>query len=173
MGTKSVPLSVRLSKEDAAYIAALQAPNAVTMSEKVRHLVSQARMAAQRTETFEGIVEQTEDTLAPLKRALDKLEKDPGVRSGLLRALIAALPKTLAELEAVSVAANLDDEPPVVQRLTDLEASAARRVADLLDQIARLTVTTEAPCLDPSVLRNTIADPLIELIDIIKTNTNE
>ena len=92
MVAKSVPLSVRLSREDAEFIAGLKAGDAVTMSEKVRALVSEARLKALRGDTFEGVVEQTEDTLAPLKQALDRLEQDEGVRSALLRALIVALP---------------------------------------------------------------------------------
>lgn len=166
MGAKSVPLSVRLSKEDAEYIASLKAPDAVTMSEKVRYLVQEARISAARHETFEGVVEQTEDTLAPLKYALDKLEEDQFVRSGLLRALIASLPRIMAELEA----ADVDGDPPVLESLTDLEAGAARRVKDLLDQLARLAVTGEAPCLDPDVIRREIAKPLVEIVDIVKAN---
>lgn len=166
MGTKTVPLSVRLSKEDAEYIASLEAPDAVTMSEKVRYLVRQARISAARHETFEGVVEETEDTLAPLKHALDKIEEDQFVRSGLLRALIASLPRILAELEA----ADVDGDPPVLESLTTLEKGAAKRVKDLLDQLARLAVTTGAPCLDPHIIRNEIAEPLVELTKFIKTN---
>ena len=166
MPAKSVPLSVRLSREDAAYIAALKAPDAVTMSEKVRHLVSRVRIASERGETFEGVVEQTEDTLAPLKQALDKVEQEQGVRSALLRALIVALPRVLAELEA----ADVENHPEVVAQLTSLEASAAIRVRDLLDQLARLSVTKSAPCLDADIMRSVLAEPLIELIEIIKAN---
>ena len=166
MGTKTVPLSVRLSKEDAEYIASLKAPDAVTMSEKVRYLVRQARISAERHETFEGVVEETEDTLAPLKHALDKIEEDQFVRSGLLRALIASLPRILAELEA----ADVDGDPPVLESLTALEKGAAKRVKDLLDQLARLAVTTDAPCLDPQVIHEEIAKPLVELTEMINTN---
>ncbi len=168
MVAKSVPLSVRLSREDAEFIAGLKAGDAVTMSEKVRALVREARLKAERGDTFEGVVEQTEDTLAPLKQALDRLEQDEGVRSALLRALIVALPRILAELEA----ADVDGDPPVVESLTALEAGAARRVKDLLDQLARLSVTKKAPTLDPCIMRNQIAEPLTELIDIIKANPN-
>ena len=166
MGTKAVPLSVRLSKEDAEYIASLKAPDAVTMSEKVRYLVRHARISAERHETFEGVVEETEDTLAPLKRALDKIEEDHFVRSGLLRALITSLPRILAELEA----ADVDGDPPVLESLTTLEAGAAKRVKDLLDQLARLAVTSEAPCLDPQVIQKEISKPLVELTELIKTD---
>jgi hypothetical protein len=114
------------------------------------------------------VVEQTEDTLAPLKQALDRIETEEGVRSALLRALIVALPRILAELEA----ADVDGDPPVLESLTTLEAGAARRVKDLLDQLARLSVTKDAPTLDPSIMRTTIAEPLTELVEIIKANPN-
>lgn len=166
MVAKSVPLSVRLSREDASYIASLKAVDAVTMSEKVRFLVSKARLDAERGDTFEGVVEQTEDTLAPLKQALDKIEATQGMRSALLRALIVALPRILAELEA----ADVDGDPPVLESLTALEAGTAQRIKDLLDQLARLSVTKEAPTLDPSIMRTAIAEPLTELVEIIKAN---
>ena len=40
---KSVPFSVRLTSEDAEYVAALQIPGAVTSSDKIRHIISDAR----------------------------------------------------------------------------------------------------------------------------------
>jgi hypothetical protein len=168
MGEKSVPLSVRLSREDAAYIAALEAPDAVTMSEKVRHLVSSSRIAAARGQTFAGVVEQTEDALAPLTEALDDLEQAGGSHSALLRTLIRTLPRMLADLEA----AQVDDAPAALERLTALEASSARRMRDLLDQLARLAVTREAPCLDPRILQRELAAPLIELVNLIQTHSN-
>lgn len=166
MVAKSVPLSVRLSREDAAFIAALKSDDAVTMSEKVRALVREARLTQERGDTFEGVVEQTEDTLAPLKQALDKIEQDQGLRSALLRALIVALPRILAELEA----ADVDGDPPVLESLSALERGAALRIRDLLDQLARLSVTKTAPTFNPAIMREEIAEPLMELVEIMKVS---
>ena len=51
MSSKSTPLSFRVSDEDAEFLAGLQLPGAVTPSEKLRVLVTRARMehASQRT----------------------------------------------------------------------------------------------------------------------------
>lgn len=173
MGAKTVPLSVRLSGEDAAYIASLKAGDAVTMSEKVRFLVSRARLMAEQGESYEGVVEQTEDTLAPLKSVLDSIESEFDARSQLLRILIFALPRMLAELETVYL------EPPKgkaqkqdLEKLTKLEAKAASSVEKLLDQLARLSVTEKSPCFDPAVMKEMLAGSLVELVELIKENPN-
>ena len=166
MGAKSVPLSVRLPQQDAEYIAGLKAGDTVTMSEKVRHLVGEARRLAEEGASFEGVVKQTHEVLAPLGRALDALEREEGDNSQLLRAFLQWLPGLLATLEVI----DLNDEKSLKEQLVDMEAEAAKRTRDLLDQLARLAVTKEAPCLDKGVMRRTLA-PLTELIELQLKNT--
>ncbi len=173
MGAKTVPLSVRLSGEDAAYIASLKAGDAVTMSEKVRYLVGRSRLMAEQGESYEGIVEQAEDTLAPLKNVLDGAEKKYDARSSLLRALIYAVPRMLAELETVYLEApKHETQQDDVEKLTELEAKAASSLRNLLDQLARLAVTEEAPCLDPAVMRKLLTLPIVELVRLIEQSPN-
>ena len=121
MGAKSVPLSVRLPQKDAEYIAGLKAGDAVTMSEKVRYLVGEARRLSDEGASFEGVVKHTNDVLAPLGRALDALEKNDGESSQLLRAFLQWLPGLLATLETVDF-----------ERLTT-------QIPDLKDQIKRIS----------------------------------
>lgn len=166
MGAKSVPLSVRLPQKDAEYIAGLKAGDAVTMSEKVRHLVGEARRLSEEGASFEGVVKHTSDVLAPLGRALDALEKENGQNSQLLRAYLQWLPGLLATLESV----DFEDEMPLVDQLGDMEGEAARRTRDFLDQMARLAVTREAPCLDREVMRRTL-EPLTELFELQINNS--
>ncbi|TNE60880.1 MAG: hypothetical protein EP335_17740 [Alphaproteobacteria bacterium] len=167
MSAKTVPLSVRLPRDDAEFIARLKTGDAVTMSEKVRQLVSDARLAAERGDSFEGVVEQAAGNLSHVTRALDALEADHGRQSRLLRVLVDWLPRIQAELEAVNVPPG--DE---VDSLTALEAAAARRTRDFVDQMARLAVTREAPCLDGSIVRTTL-EPLSELFGLIAKNPDE
>tara|TARA_R110002096_G_scaffold422375_1_gene628824 strand:- start:1231 stop:1761 length:531 start_codon:yes stop_codon:yes gene_type:complete len=173
LGAKTVPLSVRLSGEDAAYIASLKAGDAITMSEKVRFLVARARLTAEQGESYEGVVEQAEDTLAPLKHVLDSVETEYGARSSLLRALIFSLPRMLAELETAYLEQSIGKAQKYdVEKLTALEAKAANSVKNLLDQLARLSVTEEAPCLDPAIMRKFLAGPVVELVRLIEQNPN-
>jgi len=166
MGAKSVPLSVRLPQQDAEFIAGLTAGDAVTMSEKVRHLVGEARRLSSEGASFDGIVKQTADVLAPLGKALDTLEKDSGENSQFLRALLEWLPGLLATLEAV----DFKNEILIVDQLCNMEDDAARRTQRFLDQLARLAVTTEAPCLNKQIMRRTL-QPLTELIELqLKNN---
>lgn len=161
MGAKSVPLSVRLPQQDAEFIAALKAGDAVTMSEKVRHLVGEARRLADEGSSFEGVVKHTTEVLGPLARALDAIEKHDSENSQLLRAFLQWLPGLLATLETV----DFEDETPIKDQLTEIEGKAAKRTQDFLDQLARLAVTTEAPCLNKQIMRRTL-QPLTELIEL-------
>ena len=166
MGAKSVPLSVRLPQQDAEYIASLKAGDAVTMSEKVRHLVGEARRLADEGKSFEGVIKNTADVLAPLGTALDGLENDSGETSQFLRALLEWLPGLLATLESVDFA----NKTPIVEQLSNMEDDAAKRTQRFLDQLARLAVTTEAPCLNKQIMRRTL-QPLTELIELqLKNN---
>jgi len=165
MSAKSVPLSVRLPQKDAEFIAALKAGDAVTMSEKVRHLVGEARRLSEEGASFEGVVKHTSEMLAPLKQALDTLEKDEGQRSQFLRSLLQWLPGALATLEVV----DFEDKNSLSQQLREMESKAAERTHDFLDQLARLAVTAEAPCLDKSVMHRTL-QPLAELFELQSQN---
>ena len=136
------------------------------MSEKVRHLVGEARRIADEGASFEGVIKHTSDVLAPLTTALDTLETATGKNSQLLRALLQVLPGLLATLEAV----DFKDETPLEEQLSDMEIKAAERLQGFLDQLARLAVTKEAPCLDPAVIRRTLMS-LTELIELQIQNT--
>jgi len=166
MGTKSVPLSVRLPLKDVEFIASLDAGDAVTMSEKIRHLVGEARRLADEGASFEGVIKHTSDVLAPLTIALNALEADTGKKSQVLRVILQWLPGMLATLEVV----DINDEIPLYEQLFDMEIKAADRVQGFLDQLARLAVSKEAPCLDPAVMRRMLMS-LTELIELQIKNT--
>lgn len=162
MTAKTVPVSVRLSREDAAFIAALKAEGAVTMSEKVRHLVGEARVQSECANSFEGVHQLTQDQLAPLRKALQDLDASTGQSSAVLDLMLAWTPKLVAEMEASDTQADKE-------LLCALEARVSQRLFELLDRLARLGTTQEAPCLDPKVVRKTLT-PLTELLTIIHNN---
>ncbi len=169
MGTKSVPLSVRLPHADAEFIAGLKAADAVTMSEKVRFLVGEARRYSEEGKSFDGLVKQQHTMLEPLSRALDVLERGTGQSSAFLQALIQWIPGMVASLEAVEFNGEID----LKKQLKSVEEEAANRTRSFLDMLARLAVTQEAPCLDAGIARSTI-EPLDELFHLKNTQqTNE
>jgi len=98
MSNKSVPLSVRLSQEDAAFIAGLKAPDAVTMSEKVRYLVGAERIRSEQAETFEGVHDQVAEMVNPLMQKLRLMERSTGRSLPVLTLIAGWLPKMVAEL---------------------------------------------------------------------------
>lgn len=164
MGAKSVPLSVRLPQEDAEYIAGLKAGDAVTMSEKVRFLVGEARRHSEEGKSFEGLVKRQHGMLEPLEGAIARQEGETGETSALLKALIQYVPTLVASLEAIDFNRNID----LKATLGDMEVEAANLTKAFLDQLARLAVTREAPCMNPGIARD-IIEPLDELFTLKNT----
>lgn len=157
MNARMVPVSVRLSREDAAYIAALDIEGAVTMSEKIRHIVQDAR---QKSDPLRGAVEDVEKRLQKIRAAVDALDREGEQRSQFLCLMSDWLPRLLKELEASP------------QDLPALEARLGRRLQELLDQLARLGVTKGAPCHDPALVRR-LLHPLVEILDLIRLNPSD
>lgn len=161
MGAKSVPLSVRLPQVDAEYIAGLKAGDAVTMSEKVRFLVGEARRYAEEGRSFDGLVKQQHGMLQPLEEAIIKHESETGENAAFLKTLIQYVPPLVASLEAT----DFKDKSEVKDTLSQMEIEAANLTKNFLDQLARLAVTKEAPSINPSIARD-IVEPLDELFKL-------
>ncbi|UTW54775.1 hypothetical protein [Kordiimonas sp. SCSIO 12610] len=111
MSQKPIPLSVRLSQKDAAFIADLKEPDAITMSEKVRYLVQTERIRSEQAETFEGLYAQCEELLRPLAAKLRAEERLKGESYPVLSLMSAWLPKMIASLGQYQVEGRVQGSP--------------------------------------------------------------
>ena len=124
MTGKSVPLSVRVSDEDAVFLANLEIGDAVTPSEKLRALLLEARRRqAGLHDAAEGGL-MLRDMAMPAWRAIRRLEAQAGRKSDLVLKLYERLPDLMAQLIA-----GAEDE--------DSKCLAAFE-ADLMEQICLL-----------------------------------
>ena len=73
MSNKAVPLSVRISENDAAFLAGLDLPEATTPSDKIRALIWEARQRHQGGQVYGEAIQFQEDLLAPFLRQLLQL----------------------------------------------------------------------------------------------------
>jgi len=158
---KTVPVSVRLSAEDADFIANLQIADAVTPSDKIRSMIKIAKQQQMRVATFENCLQQSQEALKPLTQAVKAYELELGQHSELLSVFNDWLAESFAYLSSAKLmieAGELD--------FNRLEAGIAERVFRLLTAFARMGVTKQAPCYDAELM-NKGFEPVLELIQII------
>ena len=160
MSPKTTLLSVRLSDEDAAFLAGLERRGATTPSEKLRALLAEARDAAEARGDAACAVQRLHGELAPTTEAIRRFELESGHRSALLAEALQRVPE-IAGLLVAGPGAEAG-----VAEFTALEARVADRAMALLEALLRLAVTRTAPCYAPDVVARRI-DPVLELGTVI------
>jgi len=157
---KSVPVSVRISPEAAAYLAALKIEGCHTVSEKIRHLVRDARLSAEAKESLENDRQYIKTALEPFDKKLTKLES-LGHSAAFLRFLSEWIPGVMAMFDVVGIQDDFD-----IETMNRIEESAYDRVLDLVDHLSRQSLTSETANLNPEqMLAGRPA--LIELLEIL------
>lgn len=157
---KSIPISVRLSEDDAAFLAGLTIPGANTPSDKLRSIISETRRRMDGVEDFSDCAELLRDMLAPTTRQVREANKQHNLRSELVDRLADWLPETAAYLMT-----SLPDKAPDKKALLQLEAGLADRMVALLESFLRMGVTQAAPCYDEALLTPRLTN-ILELAEI-------
>jgi len=162
MSMKSIPISVRLTEDDAAFLAGLTVPGANTPSDKLRSIISETRRRMDGVEDFSDCAELFRDMFAPTIRKVREANKQLNVRSELLDRLAEWLPEMAAYFMTTLPSGKIDKKA-----LLELESGAADRIAALLEGFLRMGVTSQAPCYDDKLLAPRL--PIIlELAQIAK-----
>ena len=164
MSSKSIPISVRVSDDDAAFLAELDVPGAATPSEKLRALITRARNEAEEGRSYEASLTRIRDLLEPTSQLLRQRELSSRQRSELIADTLYWLPDLVAYLMA-------GPEPAARKggdALLAFEAGLADRIFRFIEAVLRLAVTEKAPCYDPAVVSNGVRGAL-ELTQVILT----
>lgn len=160
---KSVPLSVRVSPEDASFIAAIEIAGAETPSDKVRALLADARKRQQGFTDYSSCLGMVQEMLAPTLQRLRAAEHQERVHSELVMELTQWMPEALAFLLTDLVDANGDRDS-----LQAFEEGVAERMFRLIENVVRMNVTTECRGYDPLVVSRRMG-PVFELVDVIQS----
>lgn len=163
LSNKSVPFSVRLPAEDADFIASLEIPGAVTPSDKIRQIISDARLRNQTGQDFNEVLKAMQEDLRPSVDNLRNLEREADVESELMHYFAEWLCETLAEFIS---------GPENTTGLVKYEARMAQRVVKLTEYILRLAITEDAPCFNPELMTNT-TKRVVELAHLIDVRNQE
>lgn len=162
--TKTVPISIRVSQEDAEFIANLNVEGAITPSDKIRNIIKEAREVKEQVVTYEGCLKIAQNTLKELVQKIKINELEQKQYSELINIFNDWITEAFAYLASVK---NELNEQKI--SLSHLEEGIAERVFRLFEIVTRMGVTAKAPCYDKSIIIKGFT-PMLELIDIINQN---
>ena len=166
MAARTIPLSVRITPEDAEFIAGLDVQGATTPSEKVRAVLAEARRRDQEFRDYQGCLSMAQDMLSAALRRLREAEREHDVHSELVSRVGEWLPEVMAFL-ITSHAAETAAEG--VAELRRVESALADRVFRLLEGTMRMGVTDTCQGYDPKVVASRL-NPILELAGVAKSH---
>jgi hypothetical protein len=161
---KNIAMSVRVSAEDAQFIAELDIPGATTPSEKMRALIAEARERRQGLEDYSQSVGAIQQMLAPARSRVRDAEHNTGTRSDLVATIFDWLPEALA---AAVVPAAQGEQPELPQ----VEAALAEQVFRLIDSTLRMGVTSQCRCYSPDAVSSRLG-PAVAIVKLIESAHN-
>ncbi|MGH1403936.1 MAG: hypothetical protein ACRBDL_06805 [Alphaproteobacteria bacterium] len=161
----SVPLSVRISQDDASFIAGLEIDDAVTPSDKVRAIIKQARERHGQRQDYSSMMTLAKDIFRDEKEAIKDYEFQNKVHSELIMLYTEWLTESFAHFGA-AVDTAIDPDAPNKKDFKMLEEEIAKRIFRLLDMVTRMGVTKNAPCYDPKLIHKHY-EPLLELTEMV------
>ena len=160
---KSVPLSVRVSPDDAEFIAQIDIAGAATPSDKVRALLSEARKRREGFIDYSSCLGMVQEMLAPTLQRLLSAEHRERVHSELVLELTQWMPEALAYL-LTGLRDDLEDR----SELEAFEEGVAERMFRLIENVIRMNVTEECRGYDPRVVARRMG-PVLELAKVIQS----
>lgn len=164
MAHKSIPLSFRVSDEDAEFLSRLDLPGASTPSEKLRVLIGEARRRAGNDADYAGCLREAQALLEPVRAQLREAELKTDAHSELVMQTLDWLPELLAFVMA-SARRSVQSEPDS-DRLKALEQGLAERIARMASAQLRLGITEQEPNYDPKVVKTRL-DPVLDVAEFL------
>ncbi|WP_421723991.1 hypothetical protein [Bauldia sp.] len=160
-------MSVRVSDDDAAFLAAYTTPGANTPSEKVRAILTAARRQHEGARDFVGCAELVTDMLRPGVGRLRELNHEIGTRSDFLMKVYERLPELMAELVTAVPGPEAD-----LEALKKFEAAVADQVFAMVEEVLELGLTTRSRSYDPELVKRRL-DPILEVLELIKLSKQQ
>ncbi len=158
---KSVPLSVRISDDDAAFLARFEAPGAKTPSEKLRAILAAARERDEGARDFTGCANMVTQMLRPGLGRLRRAQRAADTRSEFVLRLYERMPELMAELMSAAPEAEQDREA-----LERLENSLADQLFAMIEEILDMGLTSRSRTYNPSLVRQRLT-PILEILELI------
>lgn len=150
MSSKTVPISVRLSHEDAEFLSSLKINGATTPSDKLRAIISENRQRHSKITDYQGCFQLIVKFMEPAVAAIRKAEMDQGVHSDIITRSFEWLPDVIAYL--VSSLSKSESGEIGLQDLKDLEKGFSDRIFRVMESVLQLATTQWLHGYDPQSL---------------------
>lgn len=157
-----IPVSVRISQEEADFIATLQIDGANTPSEKIRELLRQARLAHEQHQDYSHALDAMERFLHTARHRILHAEKELGIHSTVLARLFELLPDLMA-----TTAADIGEAPDAAA-LKAYEREMMWRIVRLTDAVLQLAVTGKGVAYDDRIMQQ--LDNTLKLAVLVAQN---
>ena len=167
MPLKTIPISARVSHEDAEFISQLQINGATTPSDKLRAIIAEARRQRSRSKDYRGCFQMIQELLMPVIETIRQVELDNHEHSELITRSIEWLPDALAYI--VSSAPQTSDDNSA-EKIHRLEQGLADRVFGLIESVLQMGVTKRCPCYDTDTIAQRV-EPILELAQVIQSTS--
>lgn len=148
MPDKSVALSARLPAEDAAFLNEWQVDGAATPSEKLRRVVRDTRGRVKAETDYRSALRMANELFGSSLEYVRESEVEIGAHSELMAKIGEWLPEMVAYVYSAEGLAG----PETEGNLKRLEGGVAMRVMTLMQSVLQMSVTTNAPLYDPTLL---------------------
>ncbi len=161
MPGKTVPLSVRVSDEDAAFLANLEFEDAVTPSEKLRALLHEAqrRHAGLQDASEGGLI--LRDSAQPARRVVRRLEGKLKQKSDLVLKLYERVPDIMARL----IAGPEDKKDP--ESLKAFEKELTDQICVVMKDLLVLGLSSPVRVYGEENFKAEIG-PVVDLVELIR-----
>jgi hypothetical protein len=163
MSQKTTTISCRVDVEDADFLLALEVPGATTVSDKMRHVLSEYRQHQQNLRSFRDCLMDFRNLIAPTYQEIQDMEYSKDLHSEFVNRLVESLPVLMATLVTSRRPARAEEE---AGHLHKLEKRLIDQVFQLIDSLLRIGVSASPACYDPEVFRAKLAD-LLSLTDVL------
>jgi len=167
MPPKTVPISARISHEDAEFISQLKINEATTPSDKLRAIISDAKRQRLRTQDYRGCFQMIQELLMPVIEAIRQVELDNHEHSELITRSVEWLPDALAFIVS-SAPQSLDDKS--ADKIHSLEKGLADRVFRLFESVLQMGITQRCHCYDVDTISQRV-EPILELAQVIENTS--
>lgn len=161
MAGKTVPLSVRISDDDAEFLARMEVAGATTPSEKMRAVLAAERKRWEGSRDPVEAIEFVRDLLRPAQRSVRRLEAETHQSSDFILKLYERLPEILATA-FIGPQGGKD-----AGALVAFEAQLLDQVFALLQETLELGLIVRSRCYDHGAIAARL-EPVLELLDLIR-----
>ena len=158
---KSIPISVRLSDDDVAFLASYEVQGARTPSDKLREILKAAREREKGIQDVSSCEDLLRSMARPAEKGLRQLQRETGIRSDLVIKLYERLPEMFAELIASAPGPAGEEKD-----LRRFEADLSAELFSLIEEIFDLGLTSPSRTYDPELMERRLK-PILEIARIL------